>query len=240
MFDQYQDQPRQERDQWFFPTIIFAAITIVSAAALTLYFSGISSISDLFFGGMKIEGEISVVTKQRAKIKLESVNVCAVREEKIIEWIDSKNGRAMIESKKAKTKLAYARSAKLWADRDYNEAANSDERQKAAVLQSDKSSKFIKAESELRYWFSPAFYFSGLKECESKAATDSDGKFSLTLKKGKYALAAQAERGAADSKEEYFWLIWVTPETSAKPIALGSDNLMTANPPEKVVEIQNF
>jgi hypothetical protein len=240
MFDQYQDAPREKRDKWFYASVIYAAFTVVSAASLTLYFSGVTSISDLFFRGMKVEGEISIVTKEQANVKLGAVSVCLVGGEKIVEWINAKNESAMIESKKAQTKLAYARYAKLWADQDYNEAASSSERLKTAALQADKLSKFNKAESELRYWSSPAFYLNGLKECESKVTTDADGKFSLAVRKGKYALAAQAERGAADSREEYFWLIWVTPETSGKPLLLGNDNLMNANPPEKVVEIRNF
>lgn len=246
MFEQYQDPPPKEKpDEWFYPTIIFAALTIISLAFFALNYSDLIFVSSLFSRGRKIEGVVSVSAKEQGSVKLKSIKICAIREEKILDWVNSKNQEALVESKKAKTKLDYARYAKTWAERDYKAAAasKSDERARAEAVQADKTSKFVKAESDYRRWFSPAFYFSGLNECDSESVTDSAGRFSLTLKEGKYALAARAERESSASKEEYFWLIWITPEASAgrtAAVTLGNDNLMTANPPEKVIEIKNL
>jgi hypothetical protein len=240
MFEQYQDKSGEKRDQWFYPTIIFAAVTIIVLTIFALNYSDFIFVSSLFSKGRNLEGEVSVVTKEQGNIRLPALKVCAIQEGKILEWIRAKNQKSEEESKKAKLKLDYARYGARVAERDYNAAQNSEERARAETDRKNKSSQISKAESDYRYWFSPAFYFSGLKECDLETRTDSNGRFSLTLKEGKYGLAVRAEPETTNLKEEYFWLLWVTPENAGKQITLNNDNLIQANPAERVIEIKEF
>ena len=239
MFDQYQDTLKEKPDRWFYPSIIFAAATFIFITIFALNYSGLISIPDLFGGGMKVEGKAYVVTNGQTAVKLDSAKVCAISEEKIIVWIQTKNEKSQYESKKAKLKLDYAKYTRRVAARDYDKAQNSEARVAAESIQSVKSTQLSEAEADYFYWFSPEFYFNGLKDCDAQTETDSDGEFSLPLRHGKYALAVQSGRRSTTLKDDYYWLIWISPETSGKQVILNNDNLMTANPPEKVTEVKN-
>lgn len=53
--------------------------------------------------------------------------------------------------------------------------------------------------------------------------TNSDGRYSVKLKKQKYYVFAQSSRSVGDSGEQYTWLFEYTPD--GKPLFLSNDNL---------------
>lgn len=258
MFDN--QEPKKKPDLWFYATIIFAVIILTCFGAYALNHFNVISLSTLFVREMKVDGEIFVVTQGRENFKLALVEVCAIPEKKILDWIDAKETKAKIEIVKAKktndfarrerdsakleTELSYQRASRLLetyfsssGDNGYIQAKNQAERN-AKILE-EKERKLLKAQSDYLNWFSPRYYLDSLKDCEVSTKTNSDGKFSLTLKRDKYALAARSERKTIGDTEEYFWLIWVSPDSvSNKMLMLSNDNFMEANPQEKVVEIK--
>ena len=241
MFEEYQNQRRKKTDEWFYPTIAFGVVTVVAVTIFTLDFAGLVSVSRWFSEGMKIEGEMSVVPAAgEPRVNLGGAKICLVPEDRILEWVNIKNEKAIIESKKARLNLDYARYTKSRLEREADAAATDAERARVQSLQTAKAPQMEKAEADYRYWSSPAYYFSGLKDCAARAVTDAQGRFSFTAKPGKYALAAEAGREVTNLKENHFWLIWITPETTALPITLDNNNLMTANPVERVVEIKDL
>ena len=57
--------------------------------------------------------------------------------------------------------------------------------------------------------------------------TDADGRFVLTLERGKrYALHAMATREVFNTTETYEWLIWVTPSKDGARVILANDNMI--------------
>jgi len=95
-------------------------------------------------------------------------------------------------------------------------------------------------QAKLRFegWPTAAFIFQGLPSSIGKATTNADGKFSLKLpRKGRYAIAAHAERKIIDDNERYYWLIWVPVENGViKNIVLSNNNMMTVQSAENVMQ----
>jgi len=76
----------------------------------------------------------------------------------------------------------------------------------------------------------------------AKAKTDADGRFVLTLQRGKrYALHAIATREVFNRLETYEWLIWVTPSKDGARVILANDNMSdTAVGLEAKVQIEQW
>lgn len=257
-----QQETEKNKNAWLYATVILASLM---AGALIIYgfnYFNLISLSDLFTREMKINGEIFIVTQGKENYKLGLVEVCAIPEKQILEWVKLKENQAKTESVKAQKLIDPAQQAKLKAEKDYNEAkAWADkyynmymadvgvtydmyqrvlkEAEDKAEILNKKTSDLNKTQSDYDFWFSPAHYFDGLNNCEKSAKTNSEGKFLITLKGEKYALAAHSERKVFGVTESYYWLIWVSPDIgSNKPLMLSNDNLMEENPQEKVVEIK--
>jgi hypothetical protein len=70
-------------------------------------------------------------------------------------------------------------------------------------------------------------YFSGLPSGTATAMTNADGKFTITLPKGRFVLAAQSFRRVFDSTENYYWLVWVKSDgRQPPPLILSNHNLV--------------
>ena len=84
---------------------------------------------------------------------------------------------------------------------------------------------------------SSARYFEGLPTALASAQTDADGKFSLHVpKKGRYAVAAHAQRQVLDVTEEYFWLVLVPEEArEGTPVLISNQTLTTGQSPLSVI-----
>lgn len=59
----------------------------------------------------------------------------------------------------------------------------------------------------------------------SSTKTDADGKFTLRLPAGKYALGARSSRQVFENYENYNWLIFVDISSTNKSLTLSNDNL---------------
>jgi len=93
----------------------------------------------------------------------------------------------------------------------------------------------------LKKWLSlnSAAYFENLPDSIPSAKTDADGNFSFSIpRKGRFALAAKAQRNAADNTEEYYWIVWVSLNGELeKKILLSNDNLLTDFSSESAVKL---
>ncbi len=211
---------------------------------------------------MKVEGEIFIVTQGRGNVKLGLVEVCAIPEKEMLDWIDAKQTKAKIELEKTKKQDALTESAQKIAVQEYQAAKAYAERvhnawmanilndslskayesamneaAKKAELADKEEERVSKARGDNAKWTSPEFYQDGLRGCEVVSKTNSDGKFSLKLKQEKYALAAKSDRRVFNETEVYYWLIWVSPESVGNPLMLSNDNLMTAESPMNIVTL---
>lgn len=87
-------------------------------------------------------------------------------------------------------------------------------------------------------WPDAEYLVKDLPEPKYSTLTDADGKFKLALPcVGKFALVAQASRQISEkSKENYYWLIWVSLDgQSIKEILLSNHNQVTSNAKESVI-----
>ncbi len=84
-------------------------------------------------------------------------------------------------------------------------------------------------------------YFSELPPPLASTLTDLEGKFLLKLPKaGRFVIAAQAKRPAADKEVRYFWIVSVSLEgKDSASVLLSSENLLTARNSQSPVNIFN-
>ena len=80
---------------------------------------------------------------------------------------------------------------------------------------------------KVKNYLTPAYLTDGLPEGKFKAVTDADGKFSMKLPRGKYAVFATAQRRVFSTTEEYHWLIWVDVTNAAtSQVTLSNSNML--------------
>ena len=92
---------------------------------------------------------------------------------------------------------------------------------------SNSKAKITKINEKLLSYLNQSYLLEGLPEGKIKAVTDADGKFSMKLPTGKYALVASSQRRVVDSTEEYYWLVWVNLDgQEAKQIMLSNQNML--------------
>lgn len=70
------------------------------------------------------------------------------------------------------------------------------------------------------------FFIENLPQPKFISKTDADGKFALTLPKGKYAITANSSRNIFGSSETYHWLVYVDTSSSNQLLILSNDNLL--------------
>lgn len=189
---------------------------------------------------VNVTGEMYIVTKGRQNIKLAAVEICAVPENIILNWINAKKQGAVNGRREAENRLKSLQSQKA---QNLRQPRSDDisEKYQADTKNINLDYEINIAKVHVHYWDSAEYYLEGLNQCEYRAKTDSDGKYTLNLPGGKkYALAAQTDRQILDSKETYWWLVWANPQMPQQTIIFSNDNLMSNNPPEKVVQIQPF
>ncbi|MCX7112953.1 MAG: hypothetical protein NTX45_23120 [Proteobacteria bacterium] len=227
-----------------------AATFLILYIALTITMTSCSSESTL-------DGEVFIVTQGSQSIKLGLVEVMAIPEVDAQKFIEEKNSKAQDEYLRDSQK--FIKSQKEYAYRMWNEALEKmgyllqgghphlqDGHPQAmtdAIADAERWRKRYEyinlAEFE---WPKGGFYYNDLplNEVVEKATTNADGKFTLTLpSKGKYLLVAHSQRQIADSKEEYYWLIWVFVTSNIKDhIMLSNNNLFGTNASESVKKIE--
>jgi hypothetical protein len=102
-------------------------------------------------------------------------------------------------------------------------------------------SNLSKITDKLVSYVQASFLFDGLPEGKIKAVTDADGKFSMKLPSGKYALVASSERRVVNTTEEYYWLIWVDIDgKEPKQIMLTNQNLLGQDSEDGVFKLKEL
>src|SRR5437762_9173658 len=103
MFEELEVKPK--RNYWSYATIGLAAVAIISFVIFLLRSYDLPSVSKLWEGRMQVDGEVFIVTQGRGNVKLGLVEVCAIPEKDMLDWIDSKETKAKFEREKAKKRL---------------------------------------------------------------------------------------------------------------------------------------
>lgn len=85
------------------------------------------------------------------------------------------------------------------------------------------------------------YYFKDLPAGFAVAKTNADGLFSMTVPtKGRFAIAAKAERQVFGEPEKYHWLVWISPNGQATTrVMLSNDNMTTAGSPDSVIQLSS-
>lgn len=71
----------------------------------------------------------------------------------------------------------------------------------------------VKAQADPRNTEDASFYLSGLQESAS-STVDLDGKFSITVPPGEYALVVMDSRKVFGNTEFYYWAVKASPQTT--------------------------
>ena len=153
----------------------------------------------------ELSGEVFVVTKGAGTYKLGLVEVTAIPEKEIKEYLAVREKQQTILKSKADQ----------WSA-DYTALASETNR-----------TGFLAAKIELDQFNSKEVIFYGLPKTSISTKTNADGKFSLKLPSGKYLITARATREATE-KEEYFWCVWINAESKTQSIMLSNDNMTDA------------
>ena len=214
-----------------------------------------------------VSGQVFIVTKGGANIKLALVEVSVISEKEIQEYIKAKHTVALEQQNILKPKVDLAKSELEQVERtqkdaeiraheankssyfiDWQHTGWKDPSKEAEFKQATEEKRLAKRDSEkkLMAYFSVLreygaysgydYYFGSLPNEITKTKTDADGKFSLSLPAGKYALAARASREVFRDTENYYWLIWVDASSQNQTIMLSNDNLFETNCNECVVQ----
>lgn len=186
---------------------------------------------------VELSGDIFIVTKGRANIKLGLVEVNIFRASEMEPIVEKKNlEKEQFTEKYKEALIKYEAEAK----------AITTELEKAVKTD---SGKFLEVAGELarrmtefkqiyeesnkkkEYYDSIKFYLDGLPSPAYIAKTDSDGRFTIRIKPGKYGLIANSSREVFNNTEEYNWMIWVTVnKRQDNRVILSNDNLTTSLP----------
>lgn len=190
---------------------------------------------------VSITGQVFVVTKGRENIKLALVDVVAIPEKELSQYIKSQHDKGIeqqtvifprLEPAKKAASAAAAASKKCYTPpydhcAGYTTIGHMD--LPNSVIKKDemyaKAAAYEKVMAEFHYYDSGGHYFEKLPMQVAASKTDADGKFNLSLPHGKYALAAKSSRDASGTTENYYWLVWVDTTSPNHSVMLSNDNL---------------
>jgi hypothetical protein len=118
--------------------------------------------------------------------------------------------------------------------KEQQESVSAGKRKLAAQL-----ADLSKLQADADYLTTSEYYFSDLPHGITSAKTNADGEFSMVLPaSGRVALAAHTSRRVFDSTEQYYWLVWASPNGAPKAsVMLSNDNLTTVASPESVITL---
>lgn len=201
-----------------------------------------------------LSGQVFIVTKGRANIKLALVEVSAISEKDLIQYLKSQHSDGVDQQKlllpqitSSRNEVSVAEAGVAQAELEQEEldkrifkdlkaigwqsadAMRSQARSNAQRLRDVSTEKRIKYRKLIRqfdYFDSAQFYFKGLPSPVGTSKTDADGKFALSAPAGKYVIAANSSRDVGEDTENYFWLVLV--DTSSLPnqsVMLSNDNM---------------
>lgn len=199
----------------------------------SLFFTAISVFWACGPSSVDVNGEVFIVTQGGSSIKLSLIEIYAYEAPDMEKFIKSRTDLAKSELDKLapalKTLLMELKAAYDAHDKfgmlDESKAAKASLR--AYWSKKEEYSQVYKKYSP---FFSGQFWTMGLPAPIQTIKSDSEGRFVLQLKPGKYGLVASGSRKVMDKEEEYYWLIWtnVVKKPRSK-ILLSNDNLLDRN-----------
>jgi len=199
-----------------------------------------------------LNGDVFIVTRGGENIKLGLVTVTAVPETAMLSYVQIRNALADNEHLRLRPQINQARETLATARAVENSANDAYERTIQSGSSTDEAwDKYKRAGERSRqqqaaltslldadaYLDSPAFFFENVPAGVCSAKTDADGKFGMALPPGaRVALVARAQRQVMDKTEEYYWMVWVTPQQGQPTrVFLSNDNLLTVPSTESVL-----
>lgn len=204
----------------------------------------------------QIDGQIFIVTQGGNSIKLGLVTVGVLDQKAVDDLISKKQeeaapllerikpligaAKADYQKKKFNSELAH----KTWIDqhcsREYEGMVDLSNKAENSAL-----TKQLTIEGWGRYLKSAGYYLKGIPNPLQTAKSDADGKFSLEIEPGRYALIAIAERRVPGGEfgseiERYFWA--VKKEVGKKPmqVMLSNDNMTSSGAEESMILADSY
>lgn len=190
----------------------------------------------------EVNGEVFVVTEGAGNIKLGLVTVYFLTEDQFKDALDTSSAQylSVINSSNTEDSLfiyeTYMGFYKRYVDmaNDYKrmvrEYGSHEIEGKAAEMQLEAEKNKQIANSFVRFTTHPilnaAFVQHFIENSKSEVLsikTNSDGKFSVTLRSNKYWVFANSTRKVMDSDETYLWLFEYS--VDEKPLYLSNDNM---------------
>jgi hypothetical protein len=202
----------------------------------------------------EVSGDVFIVTKGGTNIKLGLVEIFIYKENNIKPYIKSKYEFAKAKILPLQADLNKMKHEVEKLKKECDETTKHEDRYKdiddekyTADLHasreiiykySDKYNEFHKTYDELSRYVGAEYYIRGLPIPMLTTKTDADGKFTINLKSGKYALIASASRTIGEDKEVYYWLIWVSVKPNQRNnIMLSNDNLFENNTKDNLINL---
>lgn len=202
---------------------------------------------------VNISGQVFVVTQGKENIKLALVKISAIPENDIIQYLNASHGNGLEQQKILLPELEFAKkesdmasAERASADREFDKAAErriaanysndihayddayykaADNALALARISGSKSGSYKAIKNKFDYFDTPKYFFESLPTPIDISKTDADGKFTLSLPPGKYAIAATSSREVFKNTESYYWLVWVNTSLRNQSLILSNDNL---------------
>lgn len=166
----------------------------------------------------ELSGQIFIVTRSRANIKLALVGVTAIPEKEAVAWLRA--AQAKSEDRKAfilenvrerKSELAEAERNAGFSQKEVDDRLRT-------------TKEYLDSLEDYEYFSSGPYYFETRPVSRFEGKSDADGRFRLLLPEGRYALTASASRMVGQKTEGYYWLIWIDVR-GHQSVTLSNDNL---------------
>jgi hypothetical protein len=209
----------------------------------------------------RITGEVFIVTKGRANIRLGLVEVRALREADALVFLDKKKDEARMESERLNQQLAQANRELAGARHGREKTVSDDLRDFRAMVKAPLDVKYngkkgqeaieaanaeerrrgnvvsslvVRLEQLKRAEFSCSQFPEGI----ASTKTDSAGRFELTVPRNEVlVLAATASRVVFEKTENYCWFLRATlGGTETKKILLSNDNTTDSGAAESLLQ----
>ena len=185
----------------------------------------------------ELSGDVFIVTNSAANLKLGLVELSAIPENVMKGFLVSRKSVVDAQISSARQEYETIKGQYDEANRQYQQVKKFAQEGDFGDLRreldkqdqlSQLKPKLDDAERALAYALSAAPLFEGMPKGIVTATTDADGRFSMkTPTRGKYAVVAHASRQIFGSREEYYWIVWTSPEGEpSQTVTLSNNNLL--------------
>lgn len=209
-----------------------------------------------------VSGQVFLVTLGRENVKLGLVEVRAIPEQAISRHLEIRRQQSDSACAVIAPRLTAARALLSQAQSDLKRAPALAIAQEIRYIKSEitleqfgsrdaviatyrhaaeiAESRFELVDAEIRAAKSAAFMLEGLPAGVARATTDADGRFSLSVPRGrKLAIAARADRLTFLGAEQSSWLFWLPEESrNGTPLYLSNGNTTSAGYPASLIQAE--